>query len=263
MSLQICMILFNQAPVYDAKEVQAFLSSRWTGQPPVSDVSEEDNTLAFNLDNAEVVIGTMPAPVPWPDLEGPCATSILWPDAAATLPGHTHHAIVTVRGELGPVALSTVLTQVTAAIMATTPGTPGVFWTNAALIVPKDMFIDFAVDILPIGPPLTIWVDSRVGWTEADAFSSGFTTGLAELGLMELEAEKATEPPAELRKRFEAIAGYLLENGPVIRDGDTLGESADEKIRIVYGPSAFGIEGTVMRLVYEAVPAKKSWWKPW
>lgn len=263
MSLQIAMIFFNHAPVYPVKEVLAFLSSRWPGLAAVSDVSEDGNTLAFNVDTAEVVIGTMPAPVPWSDLEGPCATSILWPDAASMLRSHTHHAIVTVRGELDPVALSTVLTQVTAALMAATPGTPGVFWTNAALLVPKDMFIDFAVKIMPMGPPLTIWVDSRVGWTEVDAFSSGFTTGLAELGLMELEAEKATEPPAELRKRFEAIARYLLENGQVISDGDTLGESADEKIRVVYGPSAFGIEGTVMRLVYEALPAKKSWWKSW
>lgn len=263
MSLQISMILFNQAPAYSVKELQAFLSSRWPDLSAVSDVSEEENTLAFNLGSAEVVIGTMPAPVPWSDLEGPCSTSILWPAAAPVLQGHTHHAIVTVRGELDPVALSTVLTQVTAALMETTPGTPGVFWTNAALIVPRDMFIEFATDIMPMGPPLTIWVDSRVGWTEVDAFSSGFTTGLAELGLMELEAENATEPPAALRDRFEGIARYLLENGQVISDGDTLGESADEKIRVVYGPSAFGIEGTVMRLVYEAVPAKKSWWKPW
>lgn len=263
MPLQITMILFNEAPAYAVNALQAFLSSSWPDLPLISDVSAEENTLAFNVAGAEVVIGTMPAPVPWSDLEGPCATSILWPAAAPVLQCLTHHAIVTVRGELNPVALSTVLTQVTAAVMATTPGTPGVFWTNAALLVPKDMFIDFAVKIMPLGPPLTIWVDCRVGWTEVDAFSAGFTTGLAELGLMELEAENATEPPAELRKRFEAIARYLLENGQVISDGDTLGESADEKIRVVYGPSAFGIEGTVMRLVYEAIPTKKSWWKPW
>lgn len=263
MSLQISMIFFNEAPVYPVKALQAFLSSRWPDLSAMSDVSEEENTLAFNLGSAEVVIGTMPAPVPWSDLDGPCATSILWPAAAPVLQSHTHHAIVTVRGELNPVALATVLTQVTAAVMATTPGTPGVFWTNAALIVPKDMFIEFATDIMPMGPPLTIWVDSRVGWTEVDAFSSGFTTGLAELGLMELEAQNATEPPAALRERFEGIACYLLENGQVISDGDTLGESAAEKIRVVYGPSAFGIEGTVMRLVYETMPAKKSWWKPW
>ncbi|WP_223164732.1 DUF4261 domain-containing protein [Massilia mucilaginosa] len=263
MPLQISMILFNEAPAYAVNELQAFLSSSWPGLPLISDVSAEENTLAFNLAGAEVVIGTMPAPVPWSDLEGPCATSILWPDAASVVPGHKHHALVTVRGELAPVALSTVLTQVTAALMATTPGTPGVFWTNAALLVPKDMFIDFAVKIMPLGPPLTIWVDCRVGWTEVDALSSGFTTGLAELGLMELEAQGATEPPAELRERFEAIAQYLLENGQVINDGDTLGESADEKIRVVYAESAFGIEGTVMRLVYESEPTKKPWWKPW
>lgn len=57
-----------------------------------------------------------------------------------------------------------------------------------------------------------------------------------------------------------SIAAYLAENGLVIKDGDTVGESPTEKIRASYGKSSFGHEEAVIRLQFEA-PAKKSFWK--
>jgi hypothetical protein len=83
------------------------------------------------------------------------------------------------------------------------------------------------------------------------------------LGLMEFESKNAGESPGELRERFLGLAGYLVENGPVINDGDTVGQDANERIRVVYSDSEFGHEGQVMRLVYEAAPPRKSWWKFW
>lgn len=263
MPLKISMVLFSETPAFSVKDLQFALSSNWPDVANVSDISEQEGTLSFRLDTADVVIGMVPAPIPWSDLEGPCATSVLWPDAASVIQGHKSHAIVTVHGELPAVALSTLLTQATAALMASTPASLGVFWTNAALVVPKNLFADFAVEVMPLCPPLPIWIDYRVGWTESKSRSAGFTTGLVELGLMELEAQGATESPAELQKRFEAIAQYLLENGPVIEDGDTIGDCANEKIRIVYSTSAFGVKGTVMRLVYESNSGEKPWWQLW
>jgi hypothetical protein len=71
------------------------------------------------------------------------------------------------------------------------------------------------------------------------------------LGHMEFEALESPETFADLRERFMGLAGYVLENGPVIRDGDTIGEDANERIRVVYSDPAFGHKNKVMRLEYE------------
>jgi hypothetical protein len=204
----------------------------------------------------------MPAPIPWSDLEGPCATSILWRNADTEVKKHKIHWIVTVNGELDPLSLSRLLTQATAASMAACEAAIGVYWGNATLVIPKNIFIDFAKDVLPHGPPLHIWVDFRVG-KDSDTSSSGFTAGMKALGHMEFETKGSPEPPGELRERLLALAGYVLENGPVIRDGDTVGEDAEERIRVVYSNSSFGHESKVMRLVYETASQKKPWWKLW
>jgi len=218
--------------------------------------------LSFSLGSATAAMGVMPAPIPWSDLEGPCETSILWPEAADALKPHQAHVIVTIFAELDPMALSALLTQVTASVLATTPAALGVYWGSATLIIPKRLFIDFAVEVLPKAPALQVWVDFRV-FPDGDRSSGGFTHGLAALGHMEFEAQKAPEPPPALWDRLYALTAYVTEKGPVINDGDTVGEDAQEKTRVVYSDSVYGHEGWVMRLEYERASQARPWWKLW
>jgi hypothetical protein len=262
MAIGISMIMLASDAPIRVSDVQHHLAENWPDLPAATDVEEKDGTLALQIGEAGLIMARMPAPIPWSELEGPCATSILWRNAAAEVKKHAIHWIVTMNGELDPLALSTALTQATAAALAVCPASIGVYWGNATLVIPKDIFINFAKDVLPHGPPLHIWVDFRVG-KDSDTTSSGFTAGMKALGHMEFETQKSPEPPGELRERLLALAGYVVENGPVIRDGDTVGEDADERIRVVYADSLFGHEGQVMRLVYETASPKKPWWKLW
>jgi hypothetical protein len=65
---------------------------------------------------------------------------------------------------------------------------------------------------------------------------------------MEFEIPRIDMPPQELRKWCVNIAYYMLEAGQKIKDGDTIGMSAEQQIRIRHRRSSFGVEGTVMQL---------------
>jgi hypothetical protein len=242
--------------------IQADLARQWPSLPKAEAAEEKDNTFAFRVGTLDVVAGLMPGPIPWSDLEGPCATSWLWKDAASVLRSHATHLILTVSGEAEVLDRVRLLTQVTSSILATCPEALGVFWTEARMVIQPPLFRDFATKFLPDGLPLYIWVDFRVGKTDSGK-SAGFTSGMASLGHMEFETEDSPEPPGELRQRFFGLAHYVLENGPVIRDGDTIGEDVNERIRVVYADSAFGHKGKVMRLEYSTPKPKKSRWLPW
>ena len=262
MEIAVSMVLLRDEATPTLDAIKKEIDENWPDLQEATDFKESENTLSFSLGTSFVILGTMPAPFPWSDLEGPCQTSILWKNATSELKGHKRHWIVTVSGDLDEVELSALLMRATCAWMATCPEVLGVYWGNATLIVPKAIFTEFAQRVLPLGPPLDVWVDFRVG-RDSEKTSSGFTTGMKALGHMEFEAQKSPEPPGELRERFLAQARYVVENGPVINDGDTVGEDADEKIRIVFSPSLFGHEDKVMRLVYEKSSPKKPWWKMW
>jgi len=254
------MVALGKGAKISATAIQQDLKSTWPSLPTPGKPEKKDKTLAFSVGDADVILGMMPAPIPWSDLEGPCSTSWLWPEAESELRKHTGHIIVTVSADCEPIERLKMLTQVTAAIVGTCDAALGVYWGDSTLVMSPEMFRDFATEMLPDGLPLYIWIDFRVGQGK-DGKTAGFTAGMSALGHMELETLNSPEPPGELKERFFGLAYYLLENGPVISDGDTIGEDANERIKIIYSDSSFGHENQVMRLDYEPVAKKKSWWK--
>lgn len=246
MAITVAMIALGQDAAPSVADICRDLAQRWPQLPPVTDVHQTDDTIAFRVGQADVAMGRNPQPIPWSDLEGPCGSSTLWTGAAEILKRHPAHWIVTVSGELTPLPLCTLLTQATASALAACPSALGVYWGNAALVVPKDLFIDFAVKVLPHAPPLHIWVDFRVRPRDPNT-SAGFTVGLAALGHKEFEAPEAPESAGDLHDRLLALSRHVLEHGAISNDG----QPTDEQVRLLPSPSAFGRPGEVLRLVYE------------
>lgn len=277
MAVNVAFVLFAEPTPVNAESVTTHLQNLrpQLGEIPIEDQGGSDEPMVFNTKDGMVSYTHVPAAFPWEELEGPCATSRLWRDAEEELKPHQAHVIVAVVDELEPLESSKLLTQAAAALLEAHPNALGVYWGNATLIAPRNIFLDFTHKVLPDGPPLPIWVDIRVG-PVTEATSTGFTHGLAALGHMELETERANEPFQELYARMEGLIYYVLEHGPVIKDKDTVGENANERIRVMYKESLYGHEGQVMRLEYfnespsaDTSPSnpsnanKKPWWKFW
>ena len=262
MALDLCMITLPDDPELVLEDIQRAFTELWPQSPAPTAGEGDGNAISFQIGEASIVLAKMPAPIPWEDLEGPCETSIFWPDAADELRLHQTHLIVTASADVQAVPLASLLTQAAAAVLKSMPQAQGVYWGRACLLIPRDLFVEMATELLPDEIPYYLWVDVRVGMQD-ETSCSGFTTGLSALGHKEIECENAAEPPGELRERLYALAGYVLEKGAVIRDGDTVGEDHQERIRVVFAKSSFGHEGTVMRLVYEKPSPAKPWWKLW
>lgn len=257
-ALAIAMVMTTSDALIDVHALAADFRSRWPDQPPPTDVAADGATFSFRVGTHDVIAGAMPAPIPWSELEGPCATSLLWPSATNDVRAHTHHHIVTVSGELAPLDLAALLTRSVASILSVLPGAIGVYWGSAPLVAPRTLFLEFAEQVLPGAPPLPIWVDIRA-WRDG-ATSTGFTSGLAALGCRELEAAGAPESPSELYGRLLELAEYVVRNPDAIADGHTVGRNANEKIQVRIAASSYDRSGDVMRLEFGA-PKKR--WKLW
>lgn len=249
MAVSVAFVLQQDTELFSFESIRSALASRFPDVTNIVYHSAKDSVLTFHVGKILVAVANMPAPYPWSDLEGPCSTSILWPSSAEELKDHKSHTIVSTIGELDPLEASTLLTKIVWAVLETSDLALGVYWSNATLVVPKQLFQEFALEVLPYGPPMDIWVDFRVGRLD-DKWSAGFTTGMAALGHMEFETSKSPEKPNDLRERFQNLSNYVLLNGRVIQDRDTIGADEDELITVVYADSKYGIKNKVMRLEY-------------
>lgn len=246
----------DDAPV-SAHAVAGDFGQRWKECPSPTEIADEPGTAAFQVGAHTVIIGAMPAPIPWSELEGPCSTTILWDDAATEVRAHRSHQIVTVLAELPPLELAALLTRAVASTLAAMPGAIGVYWGSAPLIAPRALFIELAEQTLPQRFPLPLWVDFRI-WRERRG-AAGFTSGLAALGAREIEVASAPEQPSELYDRLFNLADYVLSHPDAIQDGHTVGRDANEKVRVEFGNSSFGLRDTVMKLHFAG---SKPWWRP-
>lgn len=208
----------------------------------------EVEVVTFNVGDELFALALMPAP--YPELDGPIATTWLWPPEppAHTLKKHRSHLLITMMGGgADPVRRRLTLTAVTA-LAARQTGVMAVHWPEATLVIFPQVFIDMAEKITsPESPPLYLWVDLRALRNE-DGTTGLFTTGLPALGHMEIEIPKIDKEPGELREWLLNIMYYLLEKGPVLKHGETIGMSAEQQIRIRHGASKFGHRGKVICL---------------
>lgn len=224
-------------------------AARWSKSPQLTDGEKKDNTLSYRVGDYHVIYGLMPAPIPWSDLEHLCENAVFWPDAAEEMKKHKRHIIVTVMGDGNRIEQMNVLTQATIALTDSCEGAVGVYWCNSSHVLPPNKFSEIACQFIPNGLPLPIWVHFCVA-QHPDGSSEGFTKGLAAFDLMEFETANSPEPAEELRNRLLGLAEYVIRDGVVIEDGDTIGEDANERIKITYAKSSFGAEGDVIRLDY-------------
>lgn len=251
------MVLLSDDRPFDAQAFTRQFRSDWPEAGSVGNVSVSDCVTSVDVGDHTVMIAQMPVAIP--DFSVPAdRLYLLWPDAAKEVPTHQRHWIVTLTGPGDKVLdRARVLTKAVHSLLASHPFALGITWGSQANLVSRTRFQQVASDLRDGDDPFLLWVDVQCGWRPEGAASGrsvGLTRGLKDFDLMDFETLDAYESPSDLYTRLVDLIEYVLSNGPVIRDGDTIGQDANEKIRVVYAQSSFGMDARVMRLEY-ATPA--------
>lgn len=220
---------------------------------------EADGPVVLDVDGSMVALMTAPGQV-GDDLAAIAQHSRLWPAAQEVPVDYSHHVIVTVftpgeDGHARAVADAVMLSQVIASAVAVAGGIRAVYLGSANHVIVPELFRELAQSMLP-EPLLPVWVALNVG-PRPDGVMTGHTRGLDMLGLMDVEIPETPEDDASTLDRLAGISDYLLRQGPVIGDGDTIGATAQAEIVVRHAPSAFDPEATVLRLTFGSAPVAK------
>ncbi len=212
-----------------------------------SNIGLKNNVLRFELDGHDVAIAAIPVPIPSKDLDGSIATSPMWPEAATDMQRQRAHLIVSVIAtRIDRIKMWMAMTRAVAA-MAGLPWVVGIYWPDGGLVHAPATFRTLASEMRRDRLPLYLWINFRLG-RNPDGTLFGFTTGLAAFEHMELEVSRCDWTPETLVDRLYNVAHYLLDHGPVLLDGQTIGLSAEEQIAIEYRPSLCGDGRQVIHL---------------
>ncbi len=250
----LAMPLLESARRVTEDSLTAAWHEAWPGLPPPRgfdvEVDEESfGAMTFDLDAMRGALAVVPMPIPGGELDGAAATSWLWPDAREEIERVGAHVVTWVSGTGRQVDAHRHLTRLVCAVLRATDGL-GVYWGAAGQVIRADVFDGIAHESAPDSLPVVLWVDFRA-FVE-DGRASLFTVGMSTFGLMELEIGPSEKGPGDLRELAVNVARYLVEQGRVIGDGDTVGGD-DERVVVRHAPAMVDRPGTVYRLEGGAV----------
>jgi hypothetical protein len=193
-----------------------------------------------------VTILSMPAPLPYDENLWKRASKT-WPEAPHIAARHSGHLIVTTMGaaenkagiaNLTPLESARLTTAVVGGLTAITSGCCGVVWAGNVARSPQ-IWLDMSRRAFAPFPdyPFTLWV-------EIIPFPSARTTGAITVGLSsfldrEIEFEVDGMEYATVIDRVAGLAVYLIERGTVVKDGDTIGVSEQDRIKVYHRTSRF------------------------
>ena len=244
----LAFVALNQDWLASADVLEARLKDFLQPNPGFSNFEPSDGTVTFAVRDRICAVGLLPAPIPWSDLEGPCATSWMWPEATEKMRDHKAHLLVTLFGSpLGRVDGAVILTKIVAA-MVEAHDTAGVYWGDGTLVIRPEMFVEVAQTATTEDPPIPIWVEHRVQ-RNPDKSLNVITTGLAPFGCMEIEVINSKRTLEDLLNMIAGIS-HLQLRGDVFKDGDTVGFDAVTKLKTSHRKSVWDRPEKVLRIEY-------------
>lgn len=213
----------------------------------IKEISGDNISAAFNIDNEMVAIAHMPIPIPSGDIEGTAEYAYNWPKALKEIQDHKSHLIVSIlKGGPDQIKRFRIFTQIICSLLRTT-NSIGVYKGNQSLLIPKEDYISEAEFMSSDYLPLNLWI--YIGIRNTDKGNYGYTYGLKEFNKTEMEVLNSSRNIEDIRGFLFNIASYVLDYDVTFKDGQTCGLSEDEKISIKFSKGQF-VEGDTFKLAY-------------
>lgn len=238
-------------PEWDLDAFRAQLKADWGIDYPPEDgeqasANDDHTTLVFDAEGMTVAASLMEAPVPDGEAEYWANSNFMEKEnALAAAKAHTAHVMVAVvdkehpprqRGELYVKLVSTLLKA---------PNALGVY-TNGTVWLP-DYFIRVSEDLKEGHLPLLDLV--FVGLVQYEKGICGWTNGLRAFGRDELEIRDSKQSPKDVHELLLNVSGYIIDQDVTLRDGETLGYTADQKLHITRSEGV-NVEGMSLKIEF-------------
>lgn len=243
----VVSVILPEAKPVDPAALDAALRKRVAEGDRFAGIEGEKDIILLRIAGGTALVSLMPAPIPGQELQHTCRVAWQWREACDVVKDHKAHFLVVLMGtKLGKAASALVQTKVVAAL-AEESNAVAVYWGTT--LSSRRMFLDQSADIAPDHIPTWLWVSYRLSRDAAGRFSIS-TDGLKDFDLMEIEAKDVAMPFSEFYGLVEGTAAYLITKGPIIRDGDTVGHTAEQRIRVRHKPSYWRAGMRVYRLEF-------------
>ncbi len=239
------MIILQDENQFDPKAFQLDFKDNYV--QTINEPSGDSSSFAFKVDDELIVIGHLPFPIPYTDIEETSVYAYNWENALEDSKTHKSHLIVSIMsGGQDQIKRFKIFTKVICSLLRTS-NSIGVYKGKQSLLIPKEDYLDEGALLTDDYLPLNLWI--YFGYRVTDNSISSYTYGLKEFNKSEMEIIDSSKSIEEISKLLFHMTHYILDNDATFKDGQTCGSSADERIGITFSKGKF-VEGKTIKLAY-------------
>jgi hypothetical protein len=215
---------------------------------------ECDEKNLVTVSRGEEVIGFlahMPIAIPGGEAEENADGNFLWPEGREEAAKHRSHVIVTNigAGEQSPIQSAIAVSRLALVALKLFDGL-GVYWGSANVCNSRAIFEDLCEGMSEEHVPVPIWIRFQLVRASGDGVGI-YTLGMRQFDLMDIEVDRCNLDVSDLFEFVSNIAHYLIQSGPVIADGNTVGGTEEERIKVHHRPSMIDKTKKVYKIVFE------------
>jgi hypothetical protein len=245
-----CFVLCETAEPGDLSHAGVVVEDVF-GRGHSADVSEGNIITVAHGETTVGFLAHMPAPIPNQEAEENADRNFLWLNGRAEAAKHRSHVIVTNIGAGDQTPVESAITVSRLALVALKLfDAIGVYWGNASVCNSRQVFEGFCENISEEHVPVPVWLRFQPIRASDDEIGI-YTLGMRQFGLMDIEVDRCRMNLQELFEFVSNIAHYLIQSGPVIADGNTVGGTEDERILVHHRPSMVDAHRRVYKIVFE------------
>lgn len=233
-------------PEFNVEAFRRILKEDWEIDCPEDseDLESQGTALAFYVDGMMATVGLMEAKIPDEEAEYWANSNFMTREqSVAAAKNHQAHLLVAVLGRASdPLEAGELYVKVASTCLKASNALGiydcGTVWLpeyyiRSAMIMKEDEF------------PLMNLV--FFGLYQDEKGVSCWTNGLSSFGKEELEVINSSQQPSEVFELVMSISSYLLLEGAVLRNGETLGYTADQKLPITLSQGVY-VEGQSLKI---------------
>ncbi len=233
-------------PEFQAEAFRKTLRADWGIECPKESghPDSDDNTIVFEEEGMLVTIGLMEAKVPDGEAEYWANSNYLTREASlAAAQAHVAHLLVAViRRDSAPIDAGKLFVKIAAACLKTSNAL-GIY-TCGTVWLPEN-YIQTAMVMKAGEFPMMDLV--FVGLYRDEKGVSSWTNGLRSFGKVELEVIGSRQSPSDVLELMYNISSYLIQQGAVLRSGETLGYTAEQKLPLTLSEGIY-VNGESMKI---------------
>ncbi|NOU61999.1 DUF4261 domain-containing protein [Marinifilum sp. JC070] len=239
------MILLEEANSIQMDKVVRELKESW--KLTLREMESAKETSILVIDGYRIAIANMPVPIPGDEIKAAAEYNYFWQNGVEEASKHKEHVILSIMNAgKDNVKENILFNQVAAAILNHSKAL-GVYIGGRTLLLKKDFYLANTEMMSEQDLPLYNWI--YFGLRQEKGKQSIYTYGLADFNKPEMEIVNSNKSMAELSEIMFNMAHYVVASDVILKDGETIGMSATQKLEISYSKGKY-LDGKTLKIKY-------------